>query len=306
MSVTTGRTWSATNAIAVMVDLHLHSTCSDGTDEPEALAAKASAAGLTAAVLTDHDTMDGTDRFMAAARAHGLRSLPGMELSCEVPGRTVHILAYGCDAGDESLSKALSRIREGRRERNAEILARLSRMGRHISMGDVEREAGEGSEVVGRPHIARALVRKGWARDHADAFRRYLGRGAPAYVERYRLNPGQALALIAGAGGVSSLAHPHQIGMNKAELRRFVSSLVEEGLGAIECLYTGYWPSQIEEYLGIARDFGLLVTGGTDYHGENRPSVSIGIAYGGLKVTDETFDKLAEKCATQHKKKGEK
>ena len=280
-----------------MVDLHIHSCCSDGTDEPEALAAVAAGAGLSAAVLTDHDTMAGSERFVREAARLGLGSLPGLEISCDVPGRTVHVLAYGCDAGNAALADALRRVREGRNARNAEILARLSRLGRCVSMGDVMREAGEGATVVGRPHIARALVRKGWARDHADAFRRYLGRGAPAYVERFRLAPGDALALISGAGGVSSLAHPHQIGMNKTELRRFVESLAAQGLGAIECLYTGYVPGQVEEYVGLARDFGLLVTGGTDYHGENRPHVRIGVAYGGLNVSDATFDALSERIA---------
>ena len=280
-----------------MVDLHLHSTCSDGTDGPEALAALAADAGLSAAVLTDHDNMDGTERFAAAAAARGLKTLPGMEISCDVPGRTVHMLAYGCDASDPALSDAVRRIRDGRRERNAEILARLSKMGRRISPEDVRREAGEGAVAIGRPHIARALVRKGWARDHADAFRRYLGRGAPAYVDRFRLDPATAISVVRGAGGVASLAHPHQMRMNKAELRRFVASLAEAGLGAIECLYTGYWPQMVEEYLGLASEFGLLVTGGTDYHGGNRPNVRIGVAYGGLKVSDATFDDLAAKCA---------
>lgn len=287
-----------------MVDLHLHSTCSDGTDPPEALAALAAGAGLSAAVLTDHDNMDGTERFIAAAAALGVKSIPGMELSCESPGRTVHMLAYGCDASDAPLAAAVRRILDGRRERNVEILARLSKIGKRVSLEEVMREAGEGATTIGRPHIARALVRKGWARDHADAFRRYLGRGAPAYVDRYRLDPATAISLVRGAGGVASLAHPHQIGMNKAELRRFVGELAEAGLGAIECLYTGYWPQMVEEYLGLARDFGLLVTGGTDYHGANRPAVKIGVAYGGLKVSDETFAALAAKCAESRAARG--
>lgn len=280
-----------------MVDLHLHSTCSDGTDEPEALAALAASAGLSAAILTDHDNMDGTERFVSAAAALGVASIPGMEISCDVPGRTVHMLAYGCDASDPALSDAVRRIRDGRRERNVEILARLSKIGRRLTPDDVRREAGEGAATIGRPHIARALVRKGWARDIADAFRRYLGEGAPAYVDRYRLDPRTAIAVIRGAGGVACLAHPHQIRMNKAELRRFVSSLAEAGLGAIECLYTGYWPQMVEEYLGLASSFGLLVTGGTDYHGGNRPNVRIGVAYGGLKVSDATYAGLVAKCA---------
>ena len=282
-----------------MVDLHLHSRFSDGTDEPEDLARIAAGAGLTAAILTDHDTMDGSERFIAAAHALGLKSMPGMELSCDLPGHTVHILAYGCDGANPRLAEALERIQEGRRARNAEILARLSRIGKCVSRGDVMREAGENAIVVGRPHIARALVRKGWARDHADAFRRYLGRGAPAYVERFRLKPHEALSIVREAGGATSLAHPHQIGMEREELRRFVAGLAEAGLDAIECLYTGYTPNQVETFLGLARDFSLIVTGGPDYHGANRPSVRIGVAYGGLKVTDETYDTLEARLARQ-------
>ena len=279
-----------------LVDLHLHSTCSDGTRSPEELVALAAEAGLAAAVLTDHDTMEGTPRFLAAARAAGLRSLAGMEISADVPRRTVHLLAYGCDPDEPRLAQALARVRGGRAERNARILARLARLGCPVSAEEVRAEAGD-AEVVGRPHIAAALVRRGFAEDRAEAFRRFLGRGAPAYEERYRLAPEEALALVAGAGGVVSLAHPASAGYNPAELRRFVGRLAGLGLAGIECLYTGYLPNQVEEYVGLAREFGLLVTGGTDYHGENKPGVRIGVAYGRLRVPLSAFEALEARCA---------
>ena len=162
-------------------------------------------------------------------------------------------------------------------------------------MDEVRAEAGN-AEVVGRPHIAAALVRRGFAEDRVDAFRRFLGRGAPAYAERFRLSPEEALSLVAGAGGVVSLAHPASTGYNPVELRRFVGRLAEHGLAGIECLYTGYLPNQVEEYVGLAREFGLLVTGGTDYHGDNKPGIRIGVAYGRLKVPLSAFEALEARC----------
>lgn len=269
-------------------DMHLHSDFSDGSETPERIVELAVEAGLSAAVLTDHDTMAGVPRFLAAARAAGLRAMPGLEISADVPGRTVHMLAYGCDAEEPRLAAALERVRTSREARNAEIVAKLVRLGAPVSMDDVRAEAGSG--VVGRPHIAAALVRKGFASDRADAFGRFLARGAPAYADRYRLAPKEAIALVRGAGGVAVLAHPTTTGYGGAELRAFVADLAEAGLGGMECLYSGHAPPQVEEYVAIARDLGLAVTGGTDFHGANKPNVKIGIAYGRLRVREEAFD----------------
>jgi len=203
-----------------LVDLHLHSTFSDGTCTPEEIVALAGEAGLAAAVLTDHDTMEGTPRFLDAARKAGIRSIAGMEISADVPHRTVHLLAYGCDPDEPRLAAALRRVRDGRAERNARILEKLAKLGCPITMDEVRAEAGN-DKVVGRPHIAAALVRRGFAADPSDAFRRFLARGAAAYADRYRLSPDDALELVAGAGGIVSLAHPASTGYNPAELRRF-------------------------------------------------------------------------------------
>ena len=278
-----------------LADLHLHSTFSDGTFTPERIVALAVEAGLAAAVLTDHDTMEGTPRFLAAARKAGLRSIAGMEISADVPHRTVHLLAYGCDPDEPRLAEALRRVRDGRAERNARILEKLARLGCPITMDEVRAEAGN-DKVVGRPHIAAALVRRGFAADPSDAFRRFLARGASAYADRFRLAPEDALELVAGAGGIVSLAHPASTGSNPAELRRFVGGLAEHGLAGIECLYTGYLPNQVAEYVGLAREFGLLVTGGTDFHGDNKPGIRIGVAYGRLKVPLSAFEALAARC----------
>ena len=279
-----------------MVDLHLHSTFSDGSRTPEEVVALAREAGLSAAVLTDHDNWRGADRFRAAADAAGLRTAVGMEISADVPGRTVHLLAYGFDPADAALASAMERVRGGRRARNAEIYAKLARLGCPVSPEEVEREAGT-PDLVARPHIAAALVRKGFARDRADAFRRFLERGAPAYADRFRLAPDEAIRLVRGAGGVVSLAHPYSTRYDRSELRAFVARLAEAGLDGIEAYYTGHLPGQVEELLGLAAEFGLVATGGSDFHGDAKPNVRVGVAYGGLKVPDTSFDALLTRIA---------
>ena len=144
--------------------------------------------------------------------------------------------------------------------------------------------------------IVALAVEAGLAADPSDAFRRFLARGASAYADRFRLAPEDALELVAGAGGIVSLAHPASTGYNPAELRRFVGGLAEHGLAGIECLYTGYLPNQVAEYVGLAREFGLLVTGGTDFHGDNKPGIRIGVAYGRLRVPVSAFDALEARC----------
>ena len=283
-----------------MVDLHLHSTFSDGSCTPEEVVALAREAGLSAAALTDHDNWRGAERFRAAAEAAGLRTVAGLEISADVPGRTVHLLAYGFDPADAALAAAMEKIRGGRRARNAEIYARLARLGRPVSPAEVEREAGS-PDLVARPHIAAALVRKGYARDRADAFRRFLERGAPAYVDRYRLAPAEAVRLVHGAGGAVSLAHPYSTRFDRSELHAFVRDLAAAGLDGIEAYYTGHLPGQVEELLGLAAEFGLVATGGSDFHGDAKPNVRVGVAYGGLKVPDASFDAILARAASSRR-----
>lgn len=277
-----------------MVDLHCHSCCSDGTDTPEDLARIAAARGLSAVVLTDHDTCAGCDRFIAAAAALGVRSVRGMELSADVPDHTVHLLAYGFDPENAALADAVRRVRDGRAERNEAILGKLAARGFPVTMDEVRAEA-DGAAVIARPHIARALVKKGYARNRIDAFNRFLAHGAFAYTERFRLSPEECIELVRAAGGVVSLAHPMQTRFNRLRLRKFVKRLAEAGLAGIEVHYPGHQPGVFREYSGLAREFGLVVTGGSDYHGANHPGVSLGTAYGSLAVPDSCFDALCER-----------
>ncbi|NLB70169.1 MAG: PHP domain-containing protein, partial [Lentisphaerae bacterium] len=226
----------------------------------------------------------------------GIKALSGVELSVEAQNKTVHMLAYGIDTENKSLNEALEYVRDGRSRRNASILSKLSVAGCHISMGEVMHFAGPDG-VVGRPHIARALVKKGYASSVRDAFTKYLGRGAAAYSERMRLEPSEAIRLIHEAGGISVLAHPGLCGLGFKELGDFVGELAEFGLDGIEAYYPGHDSTQVEQYLGYAERFGLVVTGGTDFHGEMRPHVQIGAGHGTLNVKDELFDAILARQA---------
>ena len=277
-----------------MIDLHVHSTFSDGTCTPEELVELGASAGLSAMALTDHDTTEGVPHFLAAARAHGVRAVSGVELSVDVPGVVVHLLAYGCDPGNASLCSALARIRESRHRRNVEIIGKLVRLGCCITWKDVMDAAGD-EGVVARPHFAQALVKRGYARGKQDAFRRYLAKGAAAYADRFRLAPEDALRLVADAGGVSSLAHPTLCNLAPAALRDLVARLAAAGLGGIEAYYTGHHQEQVNALLRLADEFHLVPTGGSDFHGAATPEIRVGTAFGALKVPDESFDRLLER-----------
>lgn len=280
-----------------MIDLHIHSTFSDGSCSPEELVEKGVEAGLYAMALTDHDTVAGVPAFLTAAAQRGLRAISGLELSVDVPSTTVHILAYGFDVENVAFNAALERVREGRRRRNAEIISKLSRMGCYVSMAEVLAVAGD-EEVVARPHFAQVLVKKGYARSIPDAFRRFLVRGAPAYAERERMKPDEALRIIREAGGVSALAHPGLCAMGVKELHDFVGELTEMGLGGIEVFYPGHGDQQRAQYLEYAAEFGLFATGGTDFHGATRQDIKLGTGYGSLNVGNELFDAIEKILAS--------
>lgn len=279
-----------------MVDLHLHSTFSDGIETPERLAALGREAGLSALALTDHDTLEGTRRFQAAAAAHGIRTVTGVEISVESPGREVHVLGYGVDPEHGDLRRSLGDLREGRHARNLRILAKLRDLGCPLDYEALRRLAGDDG-VIGRPHLAQALIEAGHARNKPEAFARFLGRGAPAYCDRLRLGPARALALIHAAGGVAVLAHPHLLGLQREDLRRFVRQLRQDGLDGIEAYHSEQPANVTAALLQLAADLGLLVTGGSDFHGATQLNFRVGFGFGGLRVPDDCFARLAERLA---------
>ncbi|MFW6060437.1 MAG: PHP domain-containing protein [Phycisphaeraceae bacterium] len=257
-------------------DLHLHSTASDGTDAPAALAALARDAGLSAFALTDHDTTAGLSDAAAAAEAIGIPFVPGIELSAdptlggaaEARG-TLHVLGYFVRHDDPQLQQLEEWLREARAQRNPRIIERLNELGVDIDNDEVEAVAG--GQVVGRPHIAQVLVKKGYVRSVHEAFARYIGEGAVAHVRKDRLAAADAIAAIHHAGGLAALAHPVQLHLpDPEELEPIVARLVMLGLDGIETHHSDHTAADVKRFERIAKRHGLVTTGGSDYHGTRK------------------------------------
>jgi len=277
------------------VDLHVHTTASDGNLSPAEVVRAAKAAGLEAIAITDHDTVAGLAEALDAGRREGLDVLTGVELSADLPGSTMHILGYEIDPTDPALLDALSRIRRDRDERNPRILARLAEMGMPLEAEAVRAKAR--GETVGRPHIAQCMVDAGYVRACDEAFLRYLARGAPAYVERRRVSPEEAVQLIRVGGGLAALAHPKQIQRPAAEVRALAARLAEGGLEGIEVYHPDHSAADSATYRVLARDLGLVVTGGTDFHGRVHQGVRLGVGRGNLRVPCEAVREIRDRLA---------
>jgi predicted metal-dependent phosphoesterase TrpH len=244
------------------VDLHIHSTASDGALSPEEVVGESVRRGLSVIALTDHDTVNGVVPALAAAEAFpGLRVVPGVELSTDVAQGEVHILGYFIDYSDGELLARLERMRNSRRERAQEMIARLGDLGVNIDWSRVQEIAGEGS--VGRPHLAQAMVEGGYVGSLKEAFDSYIGRGGPAYVERRKLTPAAAVELILRVRGLPVLAHP----LTVADPETLVIELKAAGLIGIEAHYKDYSAADVGKLLSLAESHQLAVTGGSDYHG---------------------------------------
>ncbi len=242
------------------VDLHLHTTASDGSWSPTELVAAATEAGLTLLAITDHDTTDGIDEAMAAGRAQGVLVAPGVELSVDTEEYDIHLLGYFVREDDAEFQAALQDLRDKRAVRNAAILARLNELGRPLDPARVQQISG--SRSVGRPHIARAMVERGYVAGPGEAFGRYLARGRPAFVPRIHLSLEEGCAIIRRAGGLSVLAHPAKIGSWP-----LVEQLLTRGVDGLEAYHSDHSAASTQRLLYLARQRGLLVTGGTDSHG---------------------------------------
>lgn len=277
------------------VDLHVHTTASDGNLSPTEVVRAAKAAGLEAIAITDHDTVAGLAEALDAGRREGLDILTGVELSADLPGSTMHILGYEIDTADPALLEALSQIRRDRDERNPRILARLAELGMPLEAAAVRAKAR--GETVGRPHIAQCMVDAGHVRRCEEAFTRYLARGAPAYVERRRVSPEGAVRLIRAAGGLAALAHPKQIQRPTAEIRDLTARLAARGLEGIEVYHPDHSAADSGTFRVLARDLCLVVTGGTDFHGHLRQGVRLGVGRGNLRVPAEAVQEIRDRLA---------
>lgn len=275
-----------------MIDLHTHSTCSDGTLTPKELVLAAGRAGITHLSLTDHDTFEGVSSAREEALRQGICFMAGLEISAEFQPGTMHILGYGFREEDFALCSKMEYVQRCRRERNPKIIQRLNDMGMAITLDEAAAEAG--GKLVGRPHFARVLLRKGYVRDLQEAFDRYLAKGQPAYVDKVRLSPEESVACIRNAGGVAVLAHPLQLkAKDDGALEGILRGLVGLGLQGMECHYRNHSAEDTRKFLDLAGRHGLIVTGGSDFHGRNRPDIQLGKGEGDLDVPLACWDALA-------------
>ena len=280
------------------IDLHVHSTASDGTLTPSDILAMAVKLGLRAIAITDHDTLSGSAAAVAQGIPSRLHFLTGIEISAAVPpgfqqSSSVHILGYGFNLADQKLRALIEVAKSARENRNPKIIARLNALGMNLDFDELAPIVGD--SVAGRPHIAQLLVKKGLADSIDDAFDRLLGKNRPGYVEKYRVPMDTAIEAINNAGGIAVLAHPYLNDIHDAEtFEAFLQSLIAMGLRGIEAIYPDHPEAVTAEYLRLAKKYGLLVTGGTDYHGEVTPGIQMGIGNGRFHVPYELYESLAE------------
>jgi len=276
-----------------MIDLHSHSTFSDGSLTPKELAKRAKDLGLSALALTDHDTTAGLGQFMEACSEFGITGVPGVEISIEVSSGTMHMLGYFIDSRNDSLENALKCIRKGREERNEEILKKLNALRVKLTFDDVKAFAAE--DVIGRPHFALAMVQKGYVASKELAFDLYLGKGKPAYTERYRMSAADSIEMIVNASGVAVLAHPFTLNLGQKALRELVKDMSGKGLKGIEVYYPEHDKEHIREYESLANEFGMVATGGSDFHGGLNPRIELGRGFGNIKIEDSVLEKLQKR-----------
>ena len=276
-----------------MIDLHLHTTASDGTLAPAALVERAAAAGLTTISVTDHDTTAGLVEASAAARARGLSFVPGIEITAVEDGHDVHVLGYYFDPSSTSLATFLGAQRQDRIRRVREICGRLGEIGFSIDANAlIATAADHPGKSIGRPAIADALVRDGYARDRDDAFARLLGRSSPAYVPRKGVSAADVISIIVGAGGIASLAHPVL-----ANIDHLIPALASNGLTALEARHTDHDSETEARYRTMAAQLGLVVSGGSDFHGDG---TSNACALGVVTLDRGDFDRLTARARDRH------
>ncbi len=280
----------------VIIDLHIHSTASDGTLTPSEIIAHACKRGLAAIAITDHDTVDGVHEILTNGFPHDLNFLTGVELSTAPPSGypcqgSLHLLGYGFQCDDQNLALHLKKLQDARRNRNPQIITKLQDLGIDISVDELD--IPEGKRQTGRPHIASLLIEKGVVSTFDEAFDRFLGNDKPAYVDKYRIACTDAIRLIRNAGGIPVLAHPSLIHpTSRWSLEDLLVELKNQGLMGIEVFYPEHSEEQTREYLQLARKHDLAITGGTDFHGAIKPGVEMGTANGDFEVPFHIYEDL--------------
>ena len=290
--------------MSVNVDLHMHTTHSDGSCSPEELMRQCKEKNLACVSVTDHDTMSGFEACEREAVRQGIELIPGIEISVIFEPGTLHILGYYLNRQHPELCKKLEEIQKARRERNLNIIKKLNEAGLEITMGEVASEASGGDpglsgKQIGRPHYAKVLLKKGYVRNLEEAFSKYLGRGRAAYVDKRLLASQEAIELINRAGGVASVAHPKQMRLDEGPLDKEMKKLARQGLGGIEVYNSCQSHQENGIYLKIARRYNLVPTGGSDFHGSNKPGVELGFLGKGVNAGYEMVEALQRRIQQQ-------
>jgi len=275
------------------IDLHVHSTCSDGTFTPSELVAYAVQKNLSALALTDHDTIDGLETARTAAKKLGLELVSGIEFSTEHHGKEIHILGLDIDPKQQTFTEQLKSLQEKRQNRNLEMAERLrTRAGIPITLENLKTAYGNG--VLTRAHFGRWLFEQGYVSSVSDAFTRYIGNHCPCFVPQKSMNPKQAISLILQAKGIPILAHPLLYHLTRTQLQALVLDLKEAGLLGIEALYSTHTALEERMLRHLAKKQNLKISGGSDFHGTNKPLIELGCGKGTLKIPYEILTQLRE------------
>jgi predicted metal-dependent phosphoesterase TrpH len=274
------------------IDLHTHTTFSDGSFSPTELVDLATQQGLDFLAITDHDTTEGLSEALEATKSISLELIPGIELSAQFQNREMHILGYFINPTDPHFQARLEAHRSTRIERIHHILDCLQSLGMDISLEEVELASGIGT--IGRPHIAQVLIAKGYIKTMKDAFEQLLGSRGKAYVQRIVPEAHEIIEWITDAGGIPILAHPYWEGYNKEDSATACQTLIEQGLRGLEVFYGTFSARHIAFNLGLARRFDLLVTGGSDFHGTLKPGIALGKGRGSLNVPPKVVERLRQ------------
>ena len=273
------------------IDLHLHTTASDGVMTPSGIVNYAKSKGLVAIAITDHDTIEGLEEGFLEGERIGLEVIPGIEISAEHSPGSMHLLGFFIDIHDPILKERLGYLQRARAERNPKMAEKLNKLGIDITFDEVLKASGGGQ--VGRPHFAQVLIEKGYVRNFQEAFDRFLKKGASAYVEKMRFSAEESIHFINEANGVAVLAHPNTLQVNGySELENLILRLVKRGLRGIEAYYPEHSALEVAQYKTLAERHGLLVTGGTDYHGIEKNGLAIGVGRGEMKLPYSIVENL--------------
>lgn len=279
-----------------IIDLHTHSTASDGTYPPAELAESAKKIGLSAIALTDHDTIDGLAEFQQAGSILGIETIPGIEFAAlwEKQHRPeIHIVGLGFDPAHPLLQERMKEIQESRDIRNQKMCEKLSTIGLHLTLDEVAANAG--GEIITRAHFANVLLQKGYIVRKEDAFSRYISTGLPGYVEREFLTPEHCIRTIKEAGGAAVLAHPTLYGLSPEAMEDLCQELIPYGLDGIECQYSTYSPAETKRITALAEKLGLLPSGGSDFHGKNKPNIRLGSGKSNLEIPYSYWEELKKR-----------